>query len=95
MSSDKVKRGTLKSKLTTFTKFVSEVRRKNEITDLDFIQLQERLSKIETLLDEFDEIQCQNESASEAVGDELHEREEFENNFFTQISIAKKNHKRQ
>nr|CAH7762833.1 unnamed protein product [Callosobruchus chinensis] len=88
------KRGICKSKLTLFTKFVGSLRAKeDEITDVDILQLRERVRAIEECRVEFENLQAEIEENIDNESDlekELNERESFENIYFLQISLAQK-----
>lgn len=92
MAELKRKRSTFKSKLTLFSKFVTQIQDKADITDLQIIQLTERLNKIEMLINEFDEVQTRIESTvkEEDIEKELGERAKFKNDYYEQISLSKK-----
>lgn len=85
------KRGALKTKITNFSKFLAELQAKsdNEVTNIDIIQLEERLKRFELVIDEFDQLQTIIETESDSAGAELQERESFENNFYLQVARAK------
>lgn len=51
------KRACLKSKLTLFKKFIDEIKGKEYLNEIDYINLEQRLVKTDSLLNEFDEIQ--------------------------------------
>lgn len=77
------KRGLLKSNLTRFVNFVNDARNRDKT-----IELSERASKIEKVFDNFDEIQ----SAIELIDFsdiQTNERHEFENKYFSIISVTK------
>ncbi|KAJ8962889.1 hypothetical protein NQ318_001298 [Aromia moschata] len=59
------KRGSVKSKLTNFSKFVKKVQDKDSVVETDLIQLKERLKTLEHVKYEFDEIQGQIEMFAE------------------------------
>lgn len=89
------KRASQKAKLTGFANFIdlinTNIENRQLPTDLDIIQLEERLNKIqETLLDNYDEIQSQLENIAENMEEQFHERHLFEQNYYKQIALAKK-----
>ncbi|KAK9680725.1 hypothetical protein QE152_g38861 [Popillia japonica] len=61
----------------------------NEVTNIDIIQLEERLKRFELVIDVFDQLQTIIETESDSAGAELQERETFENNFYLQVARAK------
>ncbi|KAJ8945348.1 hypothetical protein NQ318_009744 [Aromia moschata] len=87
------RRGTVKTKLTNFSKYLTvfQAKTKEEIKDIDFIELNDRLARAENLLDEFEEVQNLIESACTDEISELvyQERESFENSYHSQIALAK------
>lgn len=95
MSDDLIrKRGGVKAKLSSFSKYLDALLSKSgtEIRDLDIIQLNNRVTKSEELIHEFEEIQSKIEvsCAEKDLDREYSEREEFESKFFDKISLAKK-----
>lgn len=88
--SDKIKRGALKAKLTTFSKFMKGIQEKQSLDEIDTIQIRERLNKIYNIIDEFEEIQMNIEEQSENIETELKERQMFEDSYYLEISLAKK-----
>ncbi|KAJ8926663.1 hypothetical protein NQ314_020942 [Rhamnusium bicolor] len=83
-------RSALKSKLTIFSNFLQNIQGKEEVSDLELIQLNDRLTRIEKLIEEFDELQNLIVSQAEDLESQFKERETFETNYFNNISIAKK-----
>ncbi|KAJ8911369.1 hypothetical protein NQ315_011662, partial [Exocentrus adspersus] len=85
------KRASLKSKLTIFDKFITsfESLNESEIIRVKIIELNERLSSIETLLITFDEVQSEIEALAEDYEGQQAEREEFENKFHCVIAKAR------
>ncbi|VEN35931.1 unnamed protein product, partial [Callosobruchus maculatus] len=63
---------------------------KLDVTDLEVVELNERLDKAYKLLEEFDNIQNSIEVAVADLETELSERENFEDKFYRSISVAKK-----
>ncbi|KAK9703280.1 Protein of unknown function (DUF1759) [Popillia japonica] len=89
---DKNKRGALKAKLTTFSKFMKSIqdKQKGKVDEVDVIQIKERLNKVYTIIDEFEEIQMNIESQSENIETEQGERQMFEDSYYLEIALAKK-----
>ncbi|KAJ8948278.1 hypothetical protein NQ318_020763 [Aromia moschata] len=90
-----IKRGSVKSKLTNFSKFVKKVQDKDSkesVVETDLIQLKERLKTLEHVKYEFDEIQGQIEMFADNADLESQYavRSEFEDEYFAQITLAKK-----
>ncbi|XP_072375596.1 uncharacterized protein [Diabrotica undecimpunctata] len=81
-------RGSIKARLTIFTKFIEKcVDSKSEITP---IELQDRLHRSECILLQFEDIQCQIESCLDEIPEEeLNYREDFENAYFKASTAAK------
>ncbi|KAJ8981057.1 hypothetical protein NQ317_018030, partial [Molorchus minor] len=74
-----VEKGAVKAKLTNFSKFVKKIQDKESVADADILQLTERLKTLEQVKVEFDEIQNLIEMSVE----------NFEDDYFTQIALAK------
>lgn len=91
------KRGSLKASLTYFIKFVEQIKNElssdnqNVLSDTDQIQLQDRLSRIENVYHEFNELQNNIEdNVSLADLDEQYtERSLFDESYFSITAIAK------
>ncbi|KAJ8932650.1 hypothetical protein NQ318_005683 [Aromia moschata] len=87
------RRGTVKTKLTNFSKYLTafQAKTKEEIKDIDFIELNDRLARAENLLDEFEEVQNLIErSCTDEISELVYqERESFENSYHSQIALAK------
>ncbi|GLV33344.1 hypothetical protein CBL_08614 [Carabus blaptoides fortunei] len=76
------KRGAVKSKLTTFKKYVTSLINKTDngevLSEVELSMLEERLSRTENLIHKFDKIQLQIELTAADPDKEYKEREEFE-----------------
>ncbi|XP_050301507.1 uncharacterized protein LOC126739751 [Anthonomus grandis grandis] len=89
------KRGTLKTKLTLFEKFVDafEILHLNRSTTpvehCKILELENRINDIETLINSFEELQNDIDCLVDEQAAQLVEREEFSNRYFTTISRAK------
>lgn len=83
------KRGTIKSRLTRFTKYVEELRANNARQDNDYILLQSKFDKLDMILSDFNGVQNQ---ILDLLDDDLdsHEQEnaDFEEKFFTAHALA-------
>ncbi|KAK9679940.1 hypothetical protein QE152_g39548 [Popillia japonica] len=88
---DKNKRGALKAKLTTFSKFMKSIQDKQKLDEVDVIQIKERLNKVYTIIDEFEEIQMNIESQSENIETEQGERQMFEDSYYLEIAEIQMN----
>lgn len=77
------KRGLLKATLTRFATFVNDVSNHHKT-----IELSERASKIEKVYDDFNEIQTAIE-LMDASENQLQERDDFDNKYFSLISVTK------
>lgn len=89
------KRGTLKSKLKFFNNFLNTITDKINEGNEDHLracafELGERLDKIQSVLEEFDDIQSQIENQHDNYDEQLKERETFENTYYKSIATAKK-----
>lgn len=89
------KRASYKAKLTGFANFIITINDKLDSgqtpTELDLTQLNDRLNRIsETLLDEYDNVQIQLENIVENVEEQFLDRNLFEQNYYSQIALAKK-----
>ncbi|KAJ8945297.1 hypothetical protein NQ318_002754 [Aromia moschata] len=85
-------RGSVKSKLTNFSKFVKKVQDKDSVDETDLIQLKERLKTLEHVKYEFDEIQGQIEMFADNadLASQYAVRSGFEDEYFAQVALAKK-----
>lgn len=89
-----IKRGSLKTKLTLFKKFIESIVVANlspEKEDIykTVLEITSRLDNIDSLLQEYDDVQLQIENISTNADEQLQEREEFENNYYAVTSQAK------
>lgn len=85
------KRGSIKSKLTVFKNFVCSTRESivdAPLDDMLKIELEQRLVRARSLIDDFDEIQIQIDSLSDDIEYHDNERESFEKEYFRVISQA-------
>lgn len=84
------KRASLKGKLTQFTNYLSVPKSCKSLTLLQLTELEVRLSKIEKLYDDFDNLQTEIELQPKADPDEQsEERRQFETLYFEVVSAAK------
>ncbi|XP_044753952.1 uncharacterized protein LOC123313241 [Coccinella septempunctata] len=92
LTSEIKKRGSIKARLTNFTKFLKTVSDKLTFSDFELIQIAERLDAVQIVKSEFDELQNEIENSIEddLLQAQYEERENFESNYFHQVSIAKK-----
>lgn len=81
-------RSSFKSKLTLFKSFLQPLLLSKELNSLQNCELSTRLSKIQEMYTEFDNIQTDIENLSEASGDEFKEREAFESSYFGAVAAA-------
>ncbi|KAG5871339.1 hypothetical protein JTB14_018593 [Gonioctena quinquepunctata] len=86
----KRKRSSIKSKLTLFRNFVNNIETKSNNADFIFPvdELKLRLSRTETLLNHFEDIQTEIECHVDDLQDETAYREQFENEYFEIIAKA-------
>ncbi|KAG5887127.1 hypothetical protein JTB14_029807 [Gonioctena quinquepunctata] len=89
ISTLKRKRGGLKAKLTLFKTFVEQTTNKSILNDVDLIELDQRINRIDPLLEDFDRVQEALEFATNNHEEQLAERASFESSFFAVTSIAK------
>ncbi|KAG5863244.1 hypothetical protein JTB14_022437 [Gonioctena quinquepunctata] len=89
ISTLKRKRGGLKAKLTLFKTFVEQTTNKFISNDVDLIELDQRINRIDPLLEDFDRVQEALEFATNNHEEQLAERESFEPSFSAVTSIAK------
>lgn len=96
MENLKRKRGALKAKMTTFTKFLHEMEEllaqdqqeeRNKVSKVTELQI--RVEKVEPMLQEFEDIQSQIEEAAEDFENELKEREQFESEYYKKLAVAR------
>lgn len=85
------KRSAIKSKLTIFGNHLKLVKSSKSLTELQIIDLECRLRKFEPLYDEFDALQMEIEILSDEspTSEVSMEREQFDNDYYTLVSIAK------
>lgn len=90
------KRGGLKHKLTSFTQFINNIKRllENEpdtIEQRQWLELELRIAKYDSLLHEFEELQTNIEilTSDEAIAQQFSEREIFEDGYFKGMSLGK------
>ncbi|XP_031348317.1 uncharacterized protein LOC116174520 [Photinus pyralis] len=79
------KRGNFKTKVTLFQRFINGLSPDN-IAETDLINLQQRLAKFQLIYDQFDDIQNQLDRLNPDCEDNLEEREQFENNYYSLLS---------
>lgn len=82
------KRGTVKCKLTLFSKFLEKFSNQ-QLSGEEILDLELRLARIEQVLDEFEKVQDTIETVSTDVEAQMSEREVFENTYFQLLSKAK------
>ncbi|KAG5880709.1 hypothetical protein JTB14_013333 [Gonioctena quinquepunctata] len=89
ISTLKRKRCGLKAKLTLFKTFVEQTTNKSVLNDVDLIELDQRINRIDPLLEDFDRVQEALEFTTNNHEEQLAERESFESSFFAVTAIAK------
>lgn len=87
----KKKRGCIKSALTSFNKYVESTITKEQLSELDIITLKDRLDNALDLLSEFNNLHNEIEIICEpqALDEQLIERDNFEEKFYSATSNAK------
>ncbi|KAF2888774.1 hypothetical protein ILUMI_17399, partial [Ignelater luminosus] len=85
------KRDAINAKITLFKKYLDVVATKAFLSELDLVELHQRLDKAELLYNEFDEVHGSIEEKIEESksSEQIEERETFETAFYSQISLAK------
>lgn len=87
------KRGSVKSKLTIFNKFITQLETSfpNKIISEQGLlsELEYRFERVSNVINEFEEIQLNIDQISEDTEEQFLERERFESTFFVTISKAK------
>lgn len=83
------KRGSLKSRVTSFLNFLQPLEGKDSFTEQELFEIRERLDKIEKVLDEFEEVQTRLELIAADPEGHFAAREEFESRFYKSVSTAK------
>lgn len=85
-------RGTIKSRITMFTKYLNNVKTidYNTITEIQIDEIQFKLDRFQSLMSQFDEIQGKIETLSSDFEEQMNEREIIEGNFSSLICQAKK-----
>lgn len=86
------KRSSMKSKLTTFSKYLNVLKSCTVLSEMQIAELECRLSKIEDLNRDFDTLQDEIEMlCEESPGEceESSEREQFENDYFALLASAR------
>nr|XP_049706806.1 uncharacterized protein LOC126053457 [Helicoverpa armigera] len=86
------KRSAIKSKLTIFANHLKLIETSKSLTELQIIDLQCRLRKIEPLYEEFDSLQTEIEVLSDEppVDEVPAERVQFDNDYYTLVARAKR-----
>lgn len=81
------KRGICKSKLTSFSKYLSTLTSfPDSINDVKLIELESRLHKFPDIFSEFDTYQSFIEVNSENMDEQFLEREQFENSYYSLLA---------
>lgn len=86
------KRGSLKASLTSFTKFVDSCRQSEHLlTDIQIMNLRERLQKIKDVFCQFNEVQgeIEGEVDENELDLQYEHRFQFENVYFEYVAVAK------
>lgn len=86
------KRGTVKSKLTHFSKIISNLLKSETVTEDDVMQIVERVEALKEVKFEFEDIQSNIEKLTEIanIDSQLELRHKFEDEYFKQITLAKR-----
>lgn len=82
------KRGSFKSQLTTFATYLDTLK-ESSLTAAEANQLQLRMGKVETLYEQYDDVQIQLECRSENYNTHMADRVEFDSKYFTALARAK------
>lgn len=88
------KRGEIKAKVTSFSNLLNEVKHvwnvseDHELKEAKKIELQMRITKMENIFQEFENIQSEIECISENLDEQLLERESFESNLYSKLALA-------
>lgn len=83
------KRGSLKAKLTLFKSFLEPLQKAETITSLQSNEISLRLTKMEDLYADYDNIQSDIESLSEIPDLQYIERQNFESEYFGALAAAR------
>lgn len=85
------KRGSFKSSLTHLKKFIDSIKNKDALTDVDILELQQKIPRFDSLLANFNEIQSQIELTADEVNldEQYEEREKFVNDLDRYVAIAR------
>lgn len=81
------KRGSVKARLTNFAKHLDRCR--PVLDDVQIVELSERLTKTQQVIDEFNDIQTSIENLTNDVDEQYNLRDEFEQEYYSAISRAK------
>ncbi|KAL4719838.1 hypothetical protein ACJJTC_005774 [Scirpophaga incertulas] len=84
-------RGTIKARLTMFSKFIDMIKQidPNQLDDIQFGELQLKLTRLQDMLPFFDEVQSKIEMCStENIEPHIIERDNIESTFCRLISVA-------
>lgn len=89
------RRGSIKARLTNFKKYLEDLvdgKLDNKLDKIDLLELESRMSKVENILSEFDEIQRDIETIvnDEDFETQISQRLEFENSFHKVMAVCKK-----
>ncbi|XP_045762268.1 uncharacterized protein LOC123865340 isoform X2 [Maniola jurtina] len=82
-------RGSIKGKLTIFQNFVNSLDKCDHISETQYNELECRLSKIDSLQNDFDKFQTELEILSDDTSQLLLEREEFDTKYFSLVAEAR------
>ncbi|XP_045449077.1 uncharacterized protein LOC123657599 [Melitaea cinxia] len=83
------RRATFKAQLTLFKNYLDSFKNSDTITSLLINELNIRLTKIEELYSEYDDVQSNLENVSEIPEDQFTGRENFESQYFQSIALAR------
>ncbi|KAL4705717.1 hypothetical protein ACJJTC_019780 [Scirpophaga incertulas] len=85
-----VKRSSIKGRVTKFKNYLKTISAKESLSTIELGELTLKLSKFELLLTQFDELQGQIEILNyNALSEEIDERDDIEQIFITNITIAR------
>ncbi|XP_045775617.1 uncharacterized protein LOC123874364 isoform X3 [Maniola jurtina] len=82
-------RGSIKGKLTIFQNFLNSLDKCDHMSETQYNELECRLSKIDSLQNDFDKFQTELEILSDDTSQLLLEREEFDTKYFSLVAEAR------
>lgn len=83
------KRGSMKAKLTSFAAYLNVLKSCDNLSELQVIELETRLDKVEAMYTEFDELQTEIEVSSDKPDEAYATRGQFEQQYYMLLALAR------